>query len=938
MNSLQSSLGERNVEQAIASVKRGSYLLKYGRRGKPKFCPFRLSSDETTLIWYVGKEEKQLHLNHVSKIIPGQRTAIFQRYPRPEKEYQSFSLIYGRRSLDVICKDKDEAEIWFVSLRELISQGNCQKGKTGFKCGSTSSDSSSALTRRNSQKSFTSSSSSDTRVEDQRKYQKSVFPFASPPHHRMGRALSDFILFDEPLTTSPHRDSVTNSSCSRSYGNFNDLNDRSSADTSRISFVSAISSSSLGSYLEDNDSLCDVFIWGEGIGNKVLGRGVHGCGNLSTSRINVNIGKAVESSLVFDAKKIACGKNHVVLVSKQGDVYSWGEGSGGRLGHGVEASIHNPKLIESLGGLKIELVACGEYHSCAISLSGEFYTWGDGIHNFGLLGHETKVAHWTPKKVKGPLEGLHVSFVSCGPWHSAVITSDGQLFTFGEGTFGALGHGDRESSSIPREVKLLKGLRTIRVSCGFWHSAAIVEDSPMLESSGGSLGRKLFTWGSGDEGQLGHGDNESRLVPYRVARLNESSLLQVACGHNLTVALTASGQVYAMGSTDYGKLGNPESDGKLPAKVQGKIKNVIIEEISCGSHHVAVLSSKSEVYTWGKGENGQLGHGDLNNRNTPTIVEALKDKQIKSITCGRNFTAAICLHRKVSMTDQSSCSRCHGPFNFRRKRHNCYNCGLVFCKSCTTRKSLKASLAPTTSTPYRVCDDCFLKINKDDSASNTLPPRGSNGNLPRVSSDERDRVSSDTKPLGILARLSSFDSLRRFDAKKNQKVEYPCDRSSTSSPSPSLFNFSEKVSLSEHVSKTDSPSASPFSMGSSPSHSVSVTSAFTDVAYPEETLDRENLSTDGLLKEISILKEQVEDLSRKSQSLEAELEKISRQLKGASKTAMEESEKNVAAKDVIKSLMMQLKDLSAGGHETTLCRASDQFAHNNNNSSSISSK
>ncbi|KAA8540951.1 hypothetical protein F0562_024911 [Nyssa sinensis] len=101
-NLQRSSLGERDVEQAITAVKRGAYLLKYGRRGKPKFCPFRLSNDETVLIWYANKEEKQLRLIHVSRIIPGQRTAIFQRYPRPEKEYQSFSLIYGNRSLDLV--------------------------------------------------------------------------------------------------------------------------------------------------------------------------------------------------------------------------------------------------------------------------------------------------------------------------------------------------------------------------------------------------------------------------------------------------------------------------------------------------------------------------------------------------------------------------------------------------------------------------------------------------------------------------------------------------------------------------------------------------------------------------------------------------------------------------------------------------------------------
>ncbi|KAG9142961.1 hypothetical protein Leryth_006229, partial [Lithospermum erythrorhizon] len=121
---------ERDIEQAIIALKKGAYLLKYGRRGKPKFCPFRLSNDESSLIWFSGKEEKLLKLSHVSRIISGQRTPIFQRYPRPEKEYQSFSLIYSDRSLDLICKDKEEAEVWFSGLKALISRGHQRKWRT----------------------------------------------------------------------------------------------------------------------------------------------------------------------------------------------------------------------------------------------------------------------------------------------------------------------------------------------------------------------------------------------------------------------------------------------------------------------------------------------------------------------------------------------------------------------------------------------------------------------------------------------------------------------------------------------------------------------------------------------------------------------------------------------------------------------------------------
>jgi alpha-tubulin suppressor-like RCC1 family protein len=551
-------------------------------------------------------------------------------------------------------------------------------------------------------------------------------------------------------------------------------------DAFRVSLSSAVSSSSQGSGHDDGDALGDVFIWGEGIGDGVLGGGTHRIGSGFGVKTDSLLPKALESAVVLDVQDIACGGRHAALVTKQGEIFSWGEESGGRLGHGVDSDV---------------LVACGEYHTCAVTLSGDLYTWGDGTYNFGLLGHGNEVSHWVPKRVNGPLEGIHVSSISCGPWHTAVVTSSGQLFTFGDGTFGVLGHGDRKSVSIPREVESLKGLRTVRAACGVWHTAAVVEVMVGNSSSSNCSSGKLFTWGDGDKGRLGHGDKEAKLVPTCVAALVEPNFCRVVCGLSLTVALTTSGHVYTMGSPVYGQLGNPQADGKLPARVEGKLSKNIVEEIACGAYHVAVLTSKTEVYTWGKGANGRLGHGDTDDRNSPTLVDALRDKQVKSIACGTNFTAAICLHKWVSGVDQSMCSGCRLPFNFKRKRHNCYNCGLVFCHSCSSKKSLKASMAPNPKKPYRVCDNCFNKLRKaiesDGSSHSSVSRRGSinQGSLEFVEKDEK----LDSRSRAQLARFSSMESLKQVESrssKKNKKLEF---NSSRVSPIP---NGEHIVSLS----------------------------------------------------------------------------------------------------------------------------------------------
>ncbi|RXI05256.1 hypothetical protein DVH24_006513 [Malus domestica] len=177
--------------EAITALKKGAQLLKYGRRGKPKFCPFRLSNDESVLIWYSGNEEKYVKLTQVSRIVPGQRTQTFQRYPRPEKEYQSFSLIYNDRSLDLICKDKDEAEVWFTGLKALISRGLHQKRRAESRSGVTSEANS---PRSHTQQSSPLSSpfcSGDSSQKDGAEPFHLHAAFESPPKIGLEKALSD---------------------------------------------------------------------------------------------------------------------------------------------------------------------------------------------------------------------------------------------------------------------------------------------------------------------------------------------------------------------------------------------------------------------------------------------------------------------------------------------------------------------------------------------------------------------------------------------------------------------------------------------------------------------------------------------------------------------------------------------------------------------------
>ncbi|KVH99541.1 Brevis radix-like domain-containing protein, partial [Cynara cardunculus var. scolymus] len=680
------------------------------------------------------------------------------------------------------------------------------------------------------------------------------------------------------------------------------------SDAFRVSVSSAPSTSSHGSAQDDYDALRDVYIWGEVICDNIVKLGPDRNANPLSTRADVLLPRPLESNLVLDVNHIACGVRHAALVTRQGEVFTWGEESGGRLGHGFEKDVTQPRLVESLAVSNVDFVACGEFHTCAVTLSGELYTWGDGTHHAGLLGHGTNVSHWIPKRIGDPLEGLKVASVTCGPWHTAFITSTGQLFTFGDGTFGVLGHGDRENVSCPREVESLLGLRTIAVACGVWHTAAVVEVIVTRSSSGVSSG-KLFTWGDGDKNRLGHGDREPRLKPTCIPALIDYNFHKVACGHSLTVGLTTSRHVFTMGSTVYGQLGNSECDGKLPCLVEDKLAGEAVEEIACGAYHVAVLTSRNEVYTWGKGANGRLGHGDIEDRKTPTLVEALKDRHVKYISCGSNYTAAICLHKWVSGTEQSQCSSCRQAFGFTRKRHNCYNCGLVHCHSCSSKKALRAALAPNPSKLHRVCDSCFVKLNKMAEAGVS----NRRNVMPRLSGDRLDKAE--------MRLASNQDLIKLLDNKAARQQGKKADLG-RSSQATSLLQLKDVVLATGGdfrymvpkpiltQSGVNSRSVSPFSRKPSPPRSATPIPTTSGLSFSKNVADSLKRTNDLLNQEVVNLLGQVNSLRHQCEMQEAELQKSRKQAQEAMVLAAEESAKCNAAKDVIKSLTSQLKDMA----------------------------
>nr|XP_027077442.1 ultraviolet-B receptor UVR8-like isoform X1 [Coffea arabica] len=306
---------------------------------------------------------------------------------------------------------------------------------------------------------------------------------------------------------------------------------------------------------------------------------------------------------------VTCGADHTTAYSElRMEVYSWGWGDFGRLGHGNSSDLFTPQPIKALHGLKIKQIACGDSHCLAVTMEGEVQSWGRNQN--GQLGLGTTEDSLVPQKI-GAFQGVPVRMVAAGAEHTAAVTEDGELYGWGWGCYGNLGLGDRNDRLIPEKVSAVEGEKMILVACGWRHTISV--------SSSGDL----YTYGWSKYGQLGHGDFEDHLVPHKLNALSKSFISQISGGWRHTMAMTADGKLYGWGWNKFGQVGVGDNiDHCSPVQVRFPLDQKVVQ-ISCGWRHTLAVTERQNVFSWGRGTNGQLGHGESADCNVPKIIEAL---------------------------------------------------------------------------------------------------------------------------------------------------------------------------------------------------------------------------------------------------------------------------------------------------------------------------
>ncbi|XP_061847674.1 probable E3 ubiquitin-protein ligase HERC4 isoform X2 [Colius striatus] len=253
---------------------------------------------------------------------------------------------------------------------------------------------------------------------------------------------------------------------------------------------------------------------------------------------------AAEHTQLQGNEKLQCSNHdatHMLVLSSGGKLYEhWAMAS---------ADCSKIRLVKELGNQDIVQIACGDQHAMALSRGGELFTWGQNIH--GQLGVGSQTTLIRRPQLVGRLKGIPLSQIAAGGAHSVVVSLSGFVYSWGKNDFGQLGLGDTEDRSCPSYIGALEHWKTVFISCGTDHTAVLSKEG------------LVCTFGAGGAGQLGHNSTRNELTPRVVAELWGARVTQVACGRQHTLVYVPSlDKVYLFGS-DEEQLGDERKPNQL---------------------------------------------------------------------------------------------------------------------------------------------------------------------------------------------------------------------------------------------------------------------------------------------------------------------------------------------------------------------------------------
>ena len=236
-------------------------------------------------------------------------------------------------------------------------------------------------------------------------------------------------------------------------------------------------------------------------------------GNSQSGQLGLNEGEDEEDQLrktspTFNeffaqknVKKVASGPTHSLFLLDDGIVYSSGDNEFNQLGR--SSSSTKPKQILALETQIITEIAVGRFFSASLNRAGQLFIWGSVTGRLNEKLNFSRPTHIVPSS--GEVKFVQIA---CGYHFLLALGNDGRVFSMGVNDFGQLGLEIVNNSYELKQIKCIEGIPVRQISCGAFHSL-------ILTASG-----FIFSFGKNENGQLGLGDSESRGLPTPLKMLN----------------------------------------------------------------------------------------------------------------------------------------------------------------------------------------------------------------------------------------------------------------------------------------------------------------------------------------------------------------------------------------------------------------------------------
>ncbi|MEV5576693.1 Ig-like domain repeat protein [Spirillospora sp. NPDC052269] len=306
-------------------------------------------------------------------------------------------------------------------------------------------------------------------------------------------------------------------------------------------------------------------------------------------------------------------------------VLATGMNSSRQLGDGTTTNRLVPVRPLLPEGVTVTQVSAGIYHSLALTSDGRVLAWGS--NDYGRLGDGTTTPRTTYVWVRLPA-GVTITQVSAGHDHNLAVASDGRVFAWGRNTEGQVGDGTTTMRPTPVQVHLPAGVTASQVSAGSVNSLAVTSDGQAL------------SWGM-NAGRLGDGTTTNRSTPVYVHLPPDVTVTQVSAGHDHGLAVTTDGRALAWGSNGEGRLGIGGGAGSLTPVFVHLPPDITVTQVSGGAAHSLAATSDGHVLAWGSNAQGALGDGTTTHRSSPVYVHLPSGAHITEVSGGWSFSLGL---------------------------------------------------------------------------------------------------------------------------------------------------------------------------------------------------------------------------------------------------------------------------------------------------------